>query len=60
MAPPRPLQDAMAIIASETYTATSAPIQHAAIAAFNGGDDIADEELSALGGGPVAANHLET
>jgi aspartate aminotransferase len=36
----RPLQDAMAIIASETYTATSAPIQHAAIAAFNGGEDI--------------------
>ncbi|MDX1633582.1 MAG: aminotransferase class I/II-fold pyridoxal phosphate-dependent enzyme [Marinobacter sp.] len=40
----RPLQDAMAIIASETYTATSAPIQHAAIAAFNGGDDL-DEYL---------------
>lgn len=38
----RPLQDAMAIIASETYTATSAPIQHAAITAFNGGDDIDD------------------
>ena len=40
----RPLQDAMAIIASETYTATSAPIQHAAIAAFNGGEDL-DEYL---------------
>ena len=40
----RPLLDAMAIIASETYTATSAPIQHAAIAAFNGGEDI-DEYL---------------
>ncbi|RBP33290.1 aspartate aminotransferase [Marinobacter pelagius] len=40
----RPLQDAMAIIASETYTATSAPIQHAAIAAFQGGEDI-DEYL---------------
>lgn len=36
----RPLQDAMAIIASETFTSTSAPIQHAAITAFNGGDDI--------------------
>ncbi|SFL84619.1 pyridoxal phosphate-dependent aminotransferase [Marinobacter zhejiangensis] len=36
----RPLQDAMAIIASETYTATSAPIQYAAIAAFDGGDDM--------------------
>ncbi|MDI9244206.1 aminotransferase class I/II-fold pyridoxal phosphate-dependent enzyme [Marinobacter sp. CHS3-4] len=40
----RPLQDAMAIIASETYTATSAPIQHAAIAAFDGGPDL-DEYL---------------
>lgn len=40
----RPLQDAMAIIASETYTATSAPIQHAAITAFDGGDDL-DEYL---------------
>ncbi|CAN0590331.1 unnamed protein product, partial [Ectocarpus sp. 12 AP-2014] len=41
----RPLQDAMAIIASETYTATSAPIQYAAIAAFDGGDDM-DEYLT--------------
>ncbi len=41
----RPLQDAMAIIASETYTATSAPIQHAAIAAFDGGEDL-DEYLT--------------
>lgn len=40
----RPLQDAMAIIASETYTATSAPIQYAAIAAFDGGPDL-DEYL---------------
>lgn len=38
----RPLQDAMAIIASETYTATSAPIQYAAIAAFDGGEDMED------------------
>jgi aspartate aminotransferase len=38
----RPLQDAMAIIASETYTATSAPIQYAAIAAFDGGPDLDD------------------
>ncbi|PLW81271.1 aspartate aminotransferase [Kineobactrum sediminis] len=38
----RPLQDAMAIIASETYTATSAPIQYAAITAFDGGADIDD------------------
>jgi aspartate aminotransferase len=36
----RPLQDAMAIIASETYTATSAPIQYAGIRAFAGGPDI--------------------
>lgn len=40
----RPLQDAMAIIASETYTATSAPIQYAGIRAFDGGPDI-DEYL---------------
>ena len=40
----RPLQDAMAIIASETFTSTSAPIQHAAITAFDGGEDI-DEYL---------------
>ncbi|MDO3721053.1 aminotransferase class I/II-fold pyridoxal phosphate-dependent enzyme [Marinobacter sp. chi1] len=36
----RPLLDAMAIIASETFTSTSAPIQYAAIPAFEGGDDI--------------------
>jgi len=36
----RPLQDAMAIIASETFTATSAPIQYAAIRAFEGGPEI--------------------
>lgn len=40
----RPLLDAMAIIASETFTSTSAPIQYAGITAFNGGDDI-DEYL---------------
>ena len=32
------LQDAMAIVASETYTATSAPIQYAAVKAFEGGN----------------------
>ncbi|MCH8499485.1 MAG: aminotransferase class I/II-fold pyridoxal phosphate-dependent enzyme [Marinobacter sp.] len=36
----RPLQEAMAIIASETFTATSAPIQYAAVTAFDGGEDI--------------------
>lgn len=34
------LHRAMTIVASETYTSTSAPIQHAAITAFNGGEDI--------------------
>ena len=34
------LLDAMAAVASETFTSTSAPIQHAAISAFEGGDDI--------------------
>ena len=38
----RALQDAMAIIASETFTATSAPIQYAAVTAFDGGADIDD------------------
>ena len=34
------LADAMAVVASETYTSVSAPIQHAAIRAFVGGLDI--------------------
>lgn len=34
------LQDAMAVVASETFTSTSAPIQYAAITAFDGGPDI--------------------
>ena len=36
------LCEAMSIVASETYTSTSAPIQHAAITAFEGGGDIDD------------------
>ena len=34
------LRDAMAVVASETYTATSAPIQYAAIRAFDHGAEI--------------------
>ncbi|PLY13350.1 MAG: aspartate aminotransferase [Sedimenticola sp.] len=34
------LLDAVAIVASETYTATSAPIQHAAVRAYQGGIEI--------------------
>jgi aspartate aminotransferase len=34
------LLDAMAVVASETYTATSAPIQYAAVRAFQGGPEI--------------------
>ena len=34
------LLDAMAAVASETFTSTSAPIQHAAVRAFQGGDEI--------------------
>ncbi len=34
------LLDAMAAVASETYTSTSAPIQHAAVVAFRGGSEI--------------------
>jgi len=43
-AAPRPLAwliDAMTAVASETYTSTSAPIQHAAVEAFRGGLAIA-------------------
>ncbi|MBU2651968.1 MAG: aminotransferase class I/II-fold pyridoxal phosphate-dependent enzyme [Bacteroidetes bacterium] len=34
------LRDAMATVASETFTATSAPIQYAAVEAFRGGPEI--------------------
>ncbi len=34
------LLDSMSVVASETFTATSAPIQHAAVVAFNGGRQI--------------------
>lgn len=49
------LQGAMASVGSETFTATSAPIQFAAVRAFKGGTDIEDylvlarRVLSALG-----------
>jgi aspartate aminotransferase len=33
----RKLLDALSVVASETYTSTSAPIQHAAVRAFRGG-----------------------
>ena len=33
------LRDAMGIVASETFTSTSSPIQYAAITAFRGGED---------------------
>ncbi|MCG8071315.1 MAG: pyridoxal phosphate-dependent aminotransferase [Candidatus Thiodiazotropha taylori] len=36
------LLDAMAVVASETFTTVSAPIQYAAIRAFEGGPDITD------------------
>jgi aspartate aminotransferase len=36
------LRDAMATVASETYTSVAAPIQHAAVSAFQGGADIDD------------------
>ncbi len=34
------LLEAMAVVASETYTSTSAPIQYAGVRAFEGGDEI--------------------
>ncbi len=36
------LHDAMAVAASETYTSVSAPIQHAAVTAFDGSADLED------------------
>lgn len=36
------LLDAMSVVASETFTSVSAPIQYAAIRAFAGGEDIED------------------
>lgn len=36
------LQEGMAVIASETFTSTSAPIQYAAVKAFEGGKEIDD------------------
>lgn len=50
------LRDAMAAVASETYTSTSAPIQYAAVRAFQGGSELARylvnarRILQALGG----------
>ncbi len=37
----RGVLDAMAVVASESYTSVSAPIQHAAITAFSGGPEMA-------------------
>ncbi len=34
------LLEAMSVVASETFTSTSAPIQHAAVTAFEGGEEI--------------------
>ncbi|MEX0772592.1 MAG: aminotransferase class I/II-fold pyridoxal phosphate-dependent enzyme, partial [Balneolales bacterium] len=59
----RKLQNAMAVVASETYTSTCAPIQYAAAKAFEGGSDMEDyltksrSLLSSLGN--HLANRLE-
>jgi aspartate aminotransferase len=45
------LHNAMAMVASETYTSTSAPIQYAAVTAFNGGQFM-DEYLNKSPEGP--------
>ncbi len=56
----RRLTDAMAAVASETYTTVSAPIQYAAVAAYRGGEDIeaflrqSRRILGALGGWAAA------
>jgi aspartate aminotransferase len=36
----KPIMEMMAVVASETYTSVSAPIQHAAVFAFRGGSEI--------------------
>lgn len=41
------LEDAMAVCASETFTSTSAPIQYAAVKAFEGSQEIEDYLVSA-------------
>lgn len=41
--PLRWLREALAAAASETFSAVAAPIQHAAVVAFEGGDDIDDD-----------------
>lgn len=57
------LLDAMAVVASETFTTTSAPIQYAAITAYQGGAEIEDylqrerRVLNAVG--PAAAQSLQ-
>jgi aspartate aminotransferase len=54
------LLDGMAVVASETFTTTSAPIQFAAVRAYEGGPDIDDylarsrRILKALGSGTAA------
>ncbi|MEQ8860699.1 MAG: aminotransferase class I/II-fold pyridoxal phosphate-dependent enzyme [Pseudomonadales bacterium] len=50
--PLAPLADLMAAVASETFTAVSAPIQYAAVRAFQGGpeiDDYLDRSRAVLG-----------
>lgn len=42
----RHLTDAMATIASETFTSTSAPIQYAAISAFNPNKELTDYQIN--------------
>ena len=57
----RPLLDAMASVASETYTSTSAPVQYAAVRAFEGGPEIEQYLVQSRRGplsgwGPPAGN----
>jgi aspartate aminotransferase len=57
------LRDAMAAVASETYTSTSAPIQYAAVRAFQGGIEIerylADSRRLLQALGIWSAGHLQ-
>jgi aspartate aminotransferase len=60
------LRDAMAAAASETFTSTSAPIQYAAVRAFNGGLEIerylsrSRKNLGSLGRWPLSTESTPT
>lgn len=53
------LLDAMKVVASETFTSTSAPIQYAAVRAFEGGDEIDEYLMNARRILKALGNHMQ-